>query len=128
MISHWTYRTQPWDKPYPEILRDHLYGFVYIITRITDGKLYVGKKSLHTLRRKAKHESAWRTYMGSSMDLSFDIATMSKSAFTFNIIEFSSTPKYLDYLEIKHLIGNDVLRVNSYNKAIWGPHFERGDI
>ena len=77
--SQWTYQ----GKPIEEMPED-VVGFVYMITNITSGKKYIGKKLVQFKksrpplkgrknRRRYKVESDWKDYYGSSDKLNEDI-------------------------------------------------------
>lgn len=94
-IGHWTFgrkfRASEW------------FGFVYCITRKSDGKFYIGKKQL-TVRGKKRSkgygkEHSWRTYTGSSEALNRDIKKLGKDAFDFEIIDLYKTKGGLYYAE-----------------------------
>ena len=95
-LGHWSFRrkfrTSEW------------FGFVYCITRKSDGKFYIGKKvfrynGLKKSRRYGK-EHSWRTYAGSSKNLKDDINKLGKDAFEFEIIDLYKTKGGLYYGEV----------------------------
>lgn len=69
----WIYRAKIFESD--EI--DDNYGFVYLITNTTNGKLYVGKKFFYSMKTKQvnkkkkrfKIESDWKNYYGSNEEL-----------------------------------------------------------
>lgn len=104
-------------------------GFVYLITRKSDGKAYVGKKTLRFKKRqpplKGKKrpriswiESDWRTYWGSSAALSADVALLGEDAFTREILHLCQYRSEMSYLEAKEQFARDVLTGNYYNGII----------
>lgn len=85
-------------------------GFIYLITRKSDGKFYIGKKHCWQTRRKPplkgkirkrviKSESDWRTYRSSSGWLQEDIARLGEDAFTFKILKWCESEWELTYWE-----------------------------
>jgi hypothetical protein len=120
-------------------------GFVYMITNKVTGKIYIGKKSLFSVRKKriGKREKAetktrktfkqeikesdWKTYYGSSEELLKDIETHGQENFHREILEVCYSKKYLGYCELAHQIKYDVLRKDSYNGNILG-RFWRKDM
>ena len=122
---------------------ENLVGFVYKITHLKTGKIYIGKKQLEYSRKTAitKKEKAetgtrkrtkrvtkqsnWLDYWGSCKELTAEIKNEGKKMFKREIIEICCTKKYLNYSELSHQIKNDVLNNNSYNGNILGRYFPR---
>lgn len=122
---------------------DNLVGFVYRITHIKTGKIYIGKKQLEYSRKTAitKKEKAetgtrkrtkrvskpsnWLEYWGSCKELTAEIKTEGKKMYKREILEVCCTKKYLNYCELSYQIKNDVLNGNSYNGNILGRYFPR---
>lgn len=88
------------------------FGFIYCITRKSDGKFYIGKKQLNRGGRKTKtvkgkrvkntshgKTTDWKTYTGSSKALNDDIAKLGKEEFIFEIIDLYKTKGGLYYAE-----------------------------
>jgi hypothetical protein len=117
-------------------------GFIYKVTNIKTGKFYIGRKVVSNTRKtriskreKAQtgtrktfkyvtKESDWKTYTGSSKELSADIKK-AKGNFKKEILEYCCNKKYLAYAELSHQIKNDVLKGNSYNGNILGRYYRR---
>lgn len=118
-------------------------GFIYKITNLETGKFYIGQKSFYhsrktriskkektetktrkTFKRLVK-ESDWKTYHGSSKELSDDIAKRGEKKFKREILELCCTKKYLGYCELAWQIKLDVLRADSYNGNILGRYYTR---
>lgn len=122
---------------------EHLEGFVYKITNLETGAIYIGKKSLYsnvkkkigvrekaaTKTRKTFHrlrkESDWKKYYGSSKELQEDIVALGKDRFKREILELCCTKKYLSYAEVAWQIRLDVLKTHAYNGNILGRWFFR---
>ena len=118
------------------------HGFVYKITNIKTGKIYVGRKILKNttktkigVREKAAtktrktykqvvKESNWRTYCGSNKDLINDIKANPQD-FQKEILETAETKKYLGYLELKYQFQFDVLKCDSYNGNMNGSYYRK---
>lgn len=102
-------------------------GFVYKITRIADGKFYIGKKQL-TFRRtkqvKGKRqryviESDWKTYYGSSAELQEDVARLGEDAFHREILHMCQSKSECNYLETFEIFFHScLLREDCYNSWV----------
>lgn len=125
-------------------------GFVYKITRISDGKFYIGCKKLSqkvvrkplkgkTRKRHSIKESNWQHYWGSCKELQDDVQKLGEDKFTREIIQFAKSQLMLKYFELKEQLDNDIMNpyVNTYNgiinvrlprpsKKIWEQEFEIG--
>jgi len=103
LISHWVrYGTEE-----PFVPNLDKFGFVYIITNTKTEKAYVGCKQY--LIGKAKKESKWQTYMGSSKYLKDDIKKIGKKHFKFEAIAEYINKRSLRYYEAYYQIKWDVL-------------------
>ena len=76
-------------------------AFVYRITNLETGKMYIGKKILKSIRRKkvkgktrrkkVETESDWRRYFGSSGTLQEDVTRLGQDRFRREILRFCKT-------------------------------------
>lgn len=113
----WFYNNEPFLDP------GENYGFVYIITNLTDGRKYIGKKFFWTSKRKQvnkvrkryKAESDWQEYWSSSDELKADIEKLGKDNFKREIIHLCKTKGVTNYLEAKEQFERAVLE----NKEQW---------
>jgi hypothetical protein len=114
------------------------FSFVYKITRISDGKFYIGKKlaffqkttqktvKLKNGTKKVKKikslvPSDWLTYWSSSAELIKDVETLGEDAFTREIICFCLSKSHASYLEAKYQFDHKVLEIDkekTYNGII----------
>lgn len=117
----------------PRHIDEKYVGFVYIITRLSDGKYYVGKK-LFSRRIKSKVnkvsgkgkktrirkvESDWRDYWGSSAKLLKDVQKLGKKAFSRRLLHLCESKLILSYAELSEQVKRDaIFDRNSYNEAL----------
>jgi len=91
------------------------FGFVYLITNITNQRKYIGRKYFWSFRtpkgkkRKVKQESDWKKYYGSCPELKQDIEKIGKENFTRNILSLHKTKGKTNYEETRQLFTNNVL-------------------
>ena len=122
-LGHWQLKPQlEWDN--------NAFGFIYLITNLTNNKKYIGCKMLQKVikrkplkgKKNKRHEtieSDWKTYTSSSNELNKDIELLGKQNFKFEIIDFAYSKSHLKYLEAKYQFDNDVLlSENWYNGII----------
>ena len=103
-------------------------GFVYKITRVEDGKFYVGKKLFRSpkyitknkKRKKIIVESDWRDYWGSSKELQEDHVSLGGQAFKREILEICYSKGTMSYIEAKFQLEFDVLRRDDCYNAFVG--------
>lgn len=112
-------------------------GFVYKITRVSDGKFYYGKKlaffrktSVKTVtlkngtRKKKKTTtlvpSDWKNYWSSSPELIEDVKVLGEDAFIREILCFCENKGSLSYYELRYQMDNRVIenRDKSYNGIV----------
>lgn len=118
MIGHWI--STPFNP-------DEYFGFLYIITCIPTGKMYIGKKNF---RSKNGKNNNWQNYTSSSKALNVDIAQLGKDQFLFEIIGLYTNKDLLAYAEIQEQEFRNVLydKLESgerkyYNRNIHGIKF-----
>jgi hypothetical protein len=98
------------------------YGFVYLITNLTTGKKYIGKKFFYSLRTKVikgkkkryKTFSDWQTYYGSNTELQNDVKLHGVEHFKREIIHLCKSKGECGYLEAKEQFDRSVLESNDY--------------
>ena len=108
-----------WNNLPNEFNPDDWFGFVYCITRNDTQRKYIGKKQIHSYRRKKVKgrknrkkvitEAKWREYTGSCDDLNKEIETLGKDKFTFEVLKLCKTKGELTYSEVEYQIKRDVL-------------------
>jgi len=108
----------PWmweGKPFTsDDVGDH-FGFVYLITNLTNNRRYVGRKNLWSLRKvqgkrkRVRKESDWKKYYGSSDELKEDIKRLGKENFSREILSLHKTKGKTNFAETEALFKNNVL-------------------
>ena len=105
------------------------YGFIYVITNTVNGKRYIGKKQMKSVKKlkplkgkkNKRHfdiETDWKEYMSSSNDLNLDITKFGKDKFTFEIVWLCESKFELAYYEAKMQFDNDVLLKEGFYNGI----------
>lgn len=101
------------------------FGFVYKITNLIDGRIYVGKKlftraKTRQIKGKKKRErvaSDWQTYYSSSEKLNEDVASQGKENFRREILRVCRNRAECSYWEAHYQFELGVLiREDSYNE------------
>ena len=96
---------------------DQHYGFVYKITNLSNGKIYIGKKlfwfkKTKILKGKKKRylaPSDWKTYYGSSVTLKADVESLGVDLFKREIVKLCKNKGECSYYEAKAQFDNSVL-------------------
>lgn len=113
----------------PETPPEDAVGFVYRITNLSNGMMYIGKKLLWSRRRvpvKGKtrkkiviKESDWRKYYGSNKALKEEVQNHGEDKYKREILRFCKTKGECSYYEAKFQFEFDVLlRDDYYNEFI----------
>ena len=112
------------DSPFEPIELDpkKIYGFVYLIENLVNGRKYVGKKlfffkGFKTVKKKKKRilvESDWKTYYGSSNALQKDINEIGKINFRRVILHLCTSKSECSYLEMKEQIERQAIILDEY--------------
>jgi len=121
-LGHWQTKLKHDDIELP-------YGFIYLITNTVNGKRYIGKKQIKSVkklkplkgRKNKRHfdiETDWKTYTSSSNDVNEDIIKFGKDKFIFEIVKFCNSKFELAYYEAKMQFDYDVLLNEGYYNGI----------
>lgn len=118
MDLNWLYESKDFTE---EMIGDN-YGFVYLITNLSTGKKYVGKKFFYSMKTKVlkgkkkrfKVFSDWQTYYGSNTELQNDVTIHGKQQFTREILHLCKSKGECGYLEAKEQFDRGVLESNDY--------------
>lgn len=116
----WLYQNKPVEQLPPDCQ-----GFVYLITNLVTGRLYVGKKTAvkkitrpplkgRRLKRHSTQESDWRDYWGSSQSLQADIDQLGHDHFRREILHFCRSRSECNYLEAREQFDRRVLESDLY--------------
>ena len=120
----WTYQQQPLEE-----IPEGYIGFVYLITNLTTGQKYIGKKLAQfkktrpplkgkKLKRRSTVESDWRDYWGSSERLQADVNTLGPENFTREILYLCKSKAEMSYLEAREQFERRVLETDDYYNGI----------
>ena len=94
------------------------YGFVYMITNLSNNKKYIGKKFFYStktrqVKGKKKREkvfSDWKSYYGSNQTLKDEVSVLGKENFKREIIHLCLSKGECNYMEAREHFIQDVLR------------------
>jgi hypothetical protein len=117
----WTFQGNTVDE-----LPEDCVGFVYMITNIISGRKYIGKKlakfsktTLKTVKLKngtkkkkkirGKIDSDWRTYYGSSPELTKDVVALGAENFSREILFICKSKAECSYIEAREQFTHKVL-------------------
>lgn len=112
-MNHWTYQGSVVEE-----LPETCVGYVYLITNTVSGRRYIGKKlakfsktTYKTVKLKngtkkkkkirGKIDSDWKTYYGSSVELTADILSIGVDKFTREILHYCTSKSETSYIEAK---------------------------
>jgi len=120
----WTYQGKPVDE-----IPDEYEGFVYLITNLTNGRMYIGKKlaKFKTTKpplkgkknkRRGYKESDWKDYWGSSDRLQADVAALGEDNFTREILYYCRSRAEMSYIEAREQFDRRVLESDDYYNGI----------
>ena len=94
---------------------DDNFGFVYLITNLTNNRQYIGRKYFWQFRtpkgkkRKVKSESDWKKYYGSCPELKEDIERLGRQNFSRTILSLHKTAGKTNFEETRQLFLHGVL-------------------
>ena len=120
----WTYQGQPVDE-----ISENIIGFVYLITNLTNGKKYIGKKLTQFKKtgpplkgkknkRRGYKESDWKDYWGSSDRLNADVNELGAEKFTREILYLFKGRGEMSYIEAREQFDRRVLETDEYYNGI----------
>lgn len=108
------------------VLPEDCVGFVYVITNLATGRMYIGKKLAKFARTtykivklkngnkkrkkiRNKIDSDWQQYYGSSEELKQDVELLGAENFHREILYYCKSKSEMSYYEAKYQFDNDVL-------------------
>jgi len=108
-----------------EVLPEDCVGFVYLITNLTNGRKYIGKKLARFKtskpplkgrknRRRGTKESDWREYYGSNDELNEDIKNLGTENFKREILYYCKSKAECSYIEAREQFRHQVLEKEEY--------------
>lgn len=120
MTTQWTMNGEPYELG--EQTFKEVYGFVYLITCLKTGKLYVGKKlfwsqktkTVKGKKKRTKVESDWKDYYGSNKVLAEEVQTNGVENYKREILHLCKTKGECNYLEAHEQFTRNCLIGDSY--------------
>jgi hypothetical protein len=139
----WTYQNE-----IVVTLPEECVGFVYLITNVISGRMYIGKKlakfaktSYKVVKLKngakkkkkirSKIDSDWRDYYGSNLELNVDVLKLGKENFTREILYYCTSKAQCSYIEAREQFTHKVLESKDYYNGqisvrVHGSHILKG--
>ena len=125
--TDWTYEGELFNGT--QAIEDGYVGFVYLITDLSNGIKYVGKKTLISKRRlpplkgkKRKRvvikESDWPTYYGSSEEVKGILEERGAENFKREVLHLCKSKGEMSYLEVVEQIERKVLLTDDYYNGV----------
>lgn len=131
MVNPWTYNGHLFRE---SEINDNV-GFVYLITNLKTGRMYVGKKLFffHVKRKRAnkvnrkiiKKESDWKEYYGSCKELHKDINNLGETNFKREILKLCKDKFDLAYTELEEQVNRRVLFTDGYYNEYIGTRLKK---
>jgi len=112
------YIENPWyfeGEVFTEENIEKYYGFVYLITNLLSGKMYIGRKYFTAKRGKKRIQSDWKKYYGSSKTLTEDVTNIGYKNFSREILSLHFTRGDTNYWETKVQFELNVLEEKNEN-------------
>lgn len=121
----WVYKSKEFTS---DDIEKHV-AFVYLITNLTNGRMYIGKKRFTKVRtkaplkgkvrkRKVKSESDWLAYWGSNEQLQQDVKELGEENFKREILRLCNSLTEASYYEAKEQFDREVLLTEDYYNGI----------
>jgi hypothetical protein len=132
------------------ILPEDCVGFVYLITNLTTGRKYIGKKLAKfakttykvvklkngTKKKKkirSKVDSDWMDYWGSNFELSADVLRLGPENFTREVLFYCKSKAECSYIEAREQFSRRVLESDLYYNGqisvrVHGSHIRKAQL
>lgn len=118
----------PWllrGKPFTSDKIEKNVAFVYLITNLTNNRMYIGKKSLYMTKtrqvkgkkKRSKVESLWKKYYGSNEELMEDVKKLGEKNFKREIIRLCKSKSEASYYEAAEQFKSNVLLSDKFYNA-----------
>jgi hypothetical protein len=126
-MSEWLYNGKTYDPTEEEL--NELVGFVYIITEVENGMMYIGKKLFwktkilpitkkRKRRRRTVVQSDWRDYFSSNKTIVEEVSTKSGDAYRREILHLCMSKGECSYKEAREQFDREVLLRDDYRNGI----------
>ena len=126
-MSEWLYNGKTYDPTEEEL--NELVGFVYIITEVENGMMYIGKKLFwkpkilpitkkRKRRRRTVVQSDWRDYFSSNKTIMEEVSTKSGDAYRREILHLCMSKGECSYKEAREQFDREVLLRDDYRNGI----------
>ncbi len=126
-MSEWLYNGKTYDPTEEEL--NELVGFVYIITEVENGMMYIGKKLFwktkilpitkkRKRRRRTVVKSDWRDYFSSNKTIVEEVSTKSGDAYRREILHLCMSKGECSYKEAREQFDREVLLRDDYRNGI----------
>lgn len=120
----WLYNSEEFTE---EMIGDYT-GFVYLITNLSSGRMYVGQKNLwmpkvKTVKGKKKRikvHSDYMDYYGSNEELKKHVVESGPSNFKREILHLCKNKGTQNYLELREQIDRRVMETDKYYNSFVG--------
>jgi len=123
--DNYLYMSWLFESQLVEALPEDCVGFVYLITNLTNGRKYIGKKLARFKtskpplkgrknRRRGSKESDWREYYGSNDELNEDIKNLGTENFKREILFYCYSKAECSYIEAREQFSRQVLESTEY--------------
>jgi len=123
-----THETNQWiykNNPFLESDVGDFIGFVYLITEISTGRKYIGKKIFYnkvvkpplkgkSRRRISRKFSDWQTYYSSSDEIKDIVAGQGDADYKREILRLCMSKAEMSYFETKEIFSRDALLKDEY--------------
>ena len=135
-MKSWNYE----GKPFTQDMVGDYEGFVYIVTDLSNGMKYIGKKNFHSKvklkpligqnrKRKKVSSSDWEKYHGSAEELKLPVAVHGYNRLSREILHLCMSKGDMNYLELREQIVRDVLlKPDEYYNAFVGGKIHRNHV